>query len=111
MYVPTLRQLPAFLITSWTKNIAIESSEGGNARRFDCTQASRYAVTILFLAMELLQRAADARTADNLAHVADTDTGRAGEGANDGRVEDSGGGAGQILGGVWVKSAGGVRPE
>ena len=89
--------------------MAIESSEGGNARRFDCTQASRYAWTILPLVTELFRRAADARTADNLAHVADTDTGCAGEGANDGR--DSGGGAGQILGGVRVESAGGVRPE
>ncbi len=109
--MPTLRQLPAFRMTNWTKNIATESSEGGNARRFDCAHASRYAATILVLAMEPLRRAADARAADNLAHVADTDTGRAGEGADDGRVEDSGGGAGQILGGVWVKSAGGVRPE
>ena len=73
--------------------------------------ASRYAVTMLSLAMELLRRAADARTADNLAHVAETDTGRAGEGVDDGRVKDTGGGAGQILGGVRVESAGGVRPE
>jgi len=63
------------------------------------------------LVTELFRRAADARTADNLAHVADTDTGRVGEGANDGRVEDSGGGAGQILDGVRVESAGGVRPK
>ena len=43
----------------------MKSSEGGNARRFEWMQASRYALTMLSLATELLRRAADARTDDN----------------------------------------------
>ena len=41
LYVLMLRQLPAFLMTSWTRNMEKESSEGGNARRFAWMQASR----------------------------------------------------------------------
>ena len=74
-------------------------------------QASRYALTMSSFATELLRRAADARTSDNLAHVADTDTGRTGEGTNDGSIDDAGGSVGQICGGVRIERTGSVRSE
>ena len=93
-YAPMLRQLPAVLMTSWTRNMDTEPSDGGECSGLAWMQASRYASTILACATELLRRAADARTSDNLAHFADTDFGGAGEGMDDGRVDDAGGSAG-----------------
>ena len=65
--------------------------------------ALRYASTMRCLAVELLRAAAASCALHNLLRTVCSDAGGAGEGCNDGVVQDAGGCGGERLGGVRCK--------
>jgi hypothetical protein len=98
-------------ITCWTKNIETDISDGGNGRRLAWAHALRYAATIRCLAAELLRVATTSCALQNLFHTAWSDAGGAGEGRNDGAVQDAGYCGGERFGGVRCEGAGDIRPD
>ncbi len=89
----------------------MEISDGGKGRRLAWAHARRYAATIRSLAAELFRAAATSCALQNLLHTAWIDSGGAGEGCNDGAVQDARRCGGERLGGVRCEGAGNIRPD